>query len=90
MRRRHLAGGTLLGISRAMGLALGTVRKYARAESFAARMAHGPGSSILDPHLTYPGARAAEDCETAMALCREFREHGFLGASRQFPRWLAG
>lgn len=72
-----------------MGLALGTVRKYARAESFPARMAHGPGSSILDPHLPYLGARVAEDCENAMALWREFRERGFLGGSRQVHRWLA-
>jgi transposase len=49
VRRRHLAGEALLGIARAMGLALGTVRKYARAETFPARAPHGPGPSILDP-----------------------------------------
>jgi hypothetical protein len=34
VRRRHAAGEKLLAISRAMGLAVGTVRKYAYAESF--------------------------------------------------------
>jgi transposase len=89
VRRRHLAGGTLLGISRATGLALGTVRKYARAESFPARAAHGPGPSILDPHFSYLEGRLAEGCENAMALWRELRERGFPGGTRQVHRWLA-
>jgi transposase len=89
VRRRHSAGGTLLGTSRAMGLALGTVRKHARAESFPGRMAHGPGPSILDPHLPHLEARVAEGCENAMALWRELRERGFPGGTRQVHRWLA-
>src|ERR687884_106841 len=34
VRRRHASGETLQTISRAMNLAVGTVRKYASAESF--------------------------------------------------------
>lgn len=38
VRRRHLAGAPLLAIAREMGLARATVRKFARAESFPARL----------------------------------------------------
>ena len=50
---RHLAGEPLTAIARAMGLARGTVRKFARAESFPTRLPHGSGPSILDPYLSY-------------------------------------
>ncbi len=89
VRRRHLAGETLLGIARATGLALGTVRKYARAESFPARVAHGPGPSILDPYLSHLERRLAEGSENGLALWRELRGKGFPGGTRQVHRWLA-
>ena len=88
VRRRHLAGETLLGIARETGLALGTVRKYARAETFPARTPHGPGPSILDPYLAHLERRLAEGCENGMALWRELRGQGFPGGTRQVHRWL--
>ena len=88
VRRRHLAGETLLGIAREMGLALGTVRKYARAETFPARTPHGPGPSILDPYLSHLERRLAEGCENGLALWRELRAKGFPGGTRQVHRWL--
>ncbi len=88
VRRRRLAGETLLGIVRVTGLALGTVRKYARAESFPARAAHGPGPSILDPYLSYLERRLGEGCENGLGLWRELRAQGFPGGTRQVHRWL--
>lgn len=88
VRRQHLAGETLLGIAHATGLALGTVRKYARAETFPARLPHGPGPSILDPYLTHLERRLAEGCENGLALWRELRAQGFPGGTRQVHRWL--
>ena len=88
VRRRHLAGETLLGIVRVTGLALGTVRKYARAESCPARAAHGPGPSILDPYLSYLERRLGEGCENGLGLWRELRAQGFPGGTRQVHRWL--
>ena len=67
VRRRHLAGGTLMVIGRATGLAHGTVRKYAHAESFSERAASGPGPSRLDPYVAHLARRMAEGCEDAMA-----------------------
>ena len=52
-----MAGEPLLTISRRMGLARGTVRKFADAESFPERAVQPPGPSILDPHLDYLEAR---------------------------------
>jgi len=88
VRQRHLAGEALLGIARATGLALGTVRKYARAETFPARTPHGPGPSILDPYLAHLERRLAEGCENGIALWRELRGQGFPGGTRQVHRWL--
>ena len=90
VRRRHLAGETLLGIARETGLALGTVRKYARAETFPARTPHGPGPSILDPYLTHLERRLAEGCENGLALWRELHAQGFPGGTRQVHRWPIG
>ncbi|MBV9511508.1 MAG: ISL3 family transposase [Caulobacteraceae bacterium] len=89
VRRRHLAGEPLLSIARATGLARATVRKYARAESFPARLPHGPGPSILDPYLPYLERRLTEGCENGLALWRELRAQGFPGGNKQVHRWLA-
>jgi transposase len=50
VRRRAAAGEPLLATGRRMGLARGTVRKFADAESFPERAARAPGPSILDRH----------------------------------------
>ena len=89
VRRRHADGETLLGIARTMSLARATVRKYATADTFPARLPHGPGPSLLDPHVDYLLGRIGEGCENAMALWRELRERGYPGTSRQVHRFVA-
>ena len=89
MRRRRASGETLLGIARVMSLARATVRKYATADVFPARLPHGPGPSLLDPHVDYLVSRIGEGCENAMALWRELRERGYPGTSRQVHRFVA-
>ncbi|MGY2052254.1 ISL3 family transposase [Methylobacterium sp. JK268] len=89
VRRRRAGGETLLGIARAMGLARATVRKFASAETFPARLPHGAGPSLLDPHVAYLVGRIGEGCENAMALWREIRECGYPGTSRQVHRFVA-
>jgi hypothetical protein len=89
VRRRHAAGEKLLAISRAMNLAVGTVRKYAYAESFPGPEARPLRPSILDPYLAHLQARLAEGCETALVLWRELRAAGFPGTAKQVQRWVA-
>jgi transposase len=88
VRRRVGAGEKLLAISRAMGLARGTVRHYASAPSFPERAARVPLASKLDPYLEYLETRWAAGCENAMALWRELRARGFAGSSQQVRRWM--
>ncbi|GJD63999.1 ISL3 family transposase ISMno5 [Methylobacterium frigidaeris] len=89
VRHRHASGEPLLGIAHAMGLARATVRKYATAETFPARLPHGAGPSLLDPHVVYLAGRIDEGRENAMALWREIRERGYPGTSRQVHRFVA-
>jgi transposase len=89
VRRRHAAGEKLLAIARATGLAVGTVRKYAYAESFPVPETRQLRPSILDPYLPRLEARLAEGCENGLALWRELRAAGFPGTARQVHRWLA-
>jgi transposase len=89
VRHRRASGETLLGIARAMGLARATVRKYATADTFPARLPHGAGPSLLDPYVEYLVKRIGDGCENAMALWREIRERGYPGTSRQVHRFVA-
>src|SRR4051794_27386548 len=82
VRRRHAAGEALEAISRAMNLAVGTVRKYASAESFPVPEGRPLRRSILDPYLAHLQARLAEGCENALALWRELRAAGFPGTAK--------
>ena len=89
VRRRRAAGETLLAISRAVGLAVNTVRKYAAAESFPVPGRQRPRPSILDPYLAHLRARFAEGCTSPRVLWREVRAVGFPGTDKQVHRWLA-
>jgi transposase len=89
VRRRFQAGQKLLAISRAMGLARSTVRRYAYAERFPERARRVPPPSILDPYLGHLEARLAEGCENAMALWRELQALGFDGTPKQVHRWVS-
>ena len=70
-------------------LAVGTVRKYASAESFPVPEGRPLRRSILDPYLAHLQARLAEGCENALALWRELRAAGFPGTAKQVQRWVA-
>ena len=89
VRRRHLAGEPLLAISRALRLARGTVRKYARAEEFPVHSPAHLRSSIIDPHIAWLEAQVAAGHENAASLWRDLRALGFAGTARQVRRWLS-
>src|SRR3954451_4643648 len=89
VRRRHAAGDALQAISRAMNLAVGTVRKYASAESFPVPEGRALRRSILDPYLAHLQALRAAGCENALALWRELHATGFPWTAKQVQRWMA-
>jgi transposase len=88
VRRRHAAGEALLAISRRMRLARGTVRHYAKAETFPERAAQRPKPSLLDPYLARLETQTAASSGNARALRRDLRKRGFRGAYKQVSRWL--
>ena len=89
VRRRHASGETLQAISRAMNLAVGTVRKYASAESFPVPEARPLRPSILDPYLAHLQARLAGGLrERAGAVARG--EGGRLSGDGQTGAALGG
>lgn len=89
VRRRRLAGESLLAIGRVTGLARATVRRYAQAESLPERAIRRPNPSRLDAYLAHLEQRMAVGCENAMALWREIRDQGFAGTHRQVHRYIA-
>ena len=88
VQRRWGAGQSLSAISRAMGLARGTVRRFAQAKSFPIRSVRAPEASILDPHLPWLKEQLAAGADNASSLWRELRERGFVGGPRQVLRWM--
>jgi len=88
VRRRHEAGEPIMGISRALGVAHGTVRRFVRSAEFPERAPHRRQSSILDPYLGHLLARHADGCENARQLWREIRALGYPGRPQQVRRWL--
>jgi transposase len=88
VRRRHAAGEPIMRISRTLGIAHGTVRKYAAAEEFPERAPHRRQRSILDPYLEHLTRRHADGCENALQLWREIRDLGYPGTTTQVRRWL--
>ena len=89
VQRRYAAGEALLVIARAMKLARGTVRKYARASDVPEPATRRPRFSIIDPYLPYLQVRLAEGCADAAALWREVRAQGYPGTTTQVRRWLS-
>jgi len=75
-------------ISRTIGVAHGTVRRFATAPEFPGRAPHRRQPSILDPYLEHLARRHANGCENATQLWREIRALGYAGTAKQVRRWL--
>jgi transposase len=74
-------------IATRLGLARGTVRCYAYAETVPERAAHARQPSMLDPHTAYLARRWAEGCCNGFQLWRELRERGYLGSRKLVALW---
>jgi transposase len=87
---RQLAeeGMPLLQIARRLGLARGTVRKYASAAAFPERAKHPAQPSIIDRYAPYLQQRLEAGCYNASQLWRELQADGYGGTYRQVARWV--
>ncbi|WP_113701161.1 hypothetical protein [Nonomuraea lactucae] len=80
---------SLNAISRELGLAFRTVRKYANATSVDELLAPTLGrSSKLDQFKPYLTRRWNEGCSNAVQLHAEIKTQGFTGSQRAVQGWL--
>jgi transposase len=75
-------------IARQLGLGLGTVRTFARADTYPKRGRRSPGKSILDPYVPYLQRRFHEGCSNSMQLWRELQAHGYSGSRSLVGTWV--
>jgi transposase len=87
---RQLAeqGVPLLQIAHRLGLARGTVRKYASAAAFPERATHPAQPSIIDHYAPYLQQRLEAGCQNASQLWREIQADGYRGTYQQIARWV--
>lgn len=83
-------GVGLLDCSRRLGLALNTVKRYARMpEPQALRIAPAYRPTLVDPYRDHLRARRAADPAVPVTqLLREIRELGYTGSANLFVRYL--
>lgn len=81
VRRLRAEGLSLRAIAAQLGLARGTVHRFARAETFPERHPRARYPSTLDPYEVYVRQRWEEGCQNATQLWREVRARGFTGSS---------
>lgn len=82
-------GASLNAISRELGLAFRTVRKFATATSVDELLAPTLGrSSKLDEFKPYLTQRWNEGCDNAVQLHHEIQGQGFTGSRRAVQGWL--
>jgi transposase len=75
-------------IARQLGLGRGTVRMFARADTYPERGRRSPGKSILDPYIPYLQRRFHEGCSNSTQLWRELQAQGYSGSRSLVGTWV--
>lgn len=75
-------------IARQLGLGRGTVRTFARADTYPERGRRSPGKSILDPYIPYLQRRFHEGGSNSTQLWRELQAQGYSGSRSLVGTWV--
>ena len=83
-------GATIRAITRELGLARGTVRRFARASSVDELLTkpHPGRPRVLDEHADYLRQRLASGVTNAVTLCAELRARGYRGSATTLRTYL--
>ncbi|WP_433619150.1 ISL3 family transposase [Dactylosporangium sp. CA-139114] len=83
-------GATIRAIARELGLARGTVRRFARADSVHELLGkpHPGRPRVLDEHAGYLRQRLADGVTNAVTLFAELRERGYHGSATTLRTYL--
>jgi len=86
LARLHVAGASVSGMARALGLDPKTVRLWLR-EGGPPRWQQPQRPTLIDPHVAYLEQRWAQGCRNAAELARELARHGTPVPPRVVRAW---
>jgi transposase len=87
VQRLHARGGSLRGITRALGVARNTMRRWLRAGHFPECAVRARRRCLVDRFVPHLECRWREGCRNATALWRELRARGFRGGVGTVRAW---
>ena len=85
----HKEGWMQVDIARRLGLDIGTVQRYIRADSCPPSAQYTPRATKLDAYTQYIRKRWSAGCHNGMTITDEIRAQGYSGTHRLVTKWIS-